>query len=335
MNINNDLKDFGETAIFELNQTNPNELKTDISTLKNYISKNNDIVLYGPPGTGKTWLINKFISENSDMIADYETVQFHSSFSYEDFIEGISPNEDAEAKAPFKITKGVFYSFCKKAEKGLQNGKKGIYLFIIDELNRADVTSVFGELLNLMDDKGQRKLVTPKSKQLFSIPENVVIAATMNTSDKSLRKLDFAFRRRFKFLPMYPNSETLFSLVSASGFDNSLEITVQDYCRCFKLINHRIRSHPLMGKDLMLGHTLWITNSNYKNEYSRAEIANIFRDTIFPQLESYSNSDLLLLEYLLNKDLARKITQGYHIDDLEIIGFIKSISNSKETNVNN
>lgn len=297
---------------------------TTIDQVVEAVLNKQDCILYGPPGTSKTYMIDKLSEKLADKLGLFEVIQFHANYSYEEFIEGIVPDV---GNGGFKFETGTFYNFCRKALEEQYRDK--ISVFVIDEINRANVTAVFGEVMNLMEDKGQRKLKTSKQHLDFCIPSNVVIVGTMNTADKTLAKLDFAFRRRFRFLSVYPSSEILHTLISASSFSESLGISIEDYIDCFNILNAKITKHPLLGKDLTLGHVLWMRKDTSENPYTKEDIGKIFRETIFPQIESYCGSNRDILGSLLGPELRDRIIFGYEITDDVVIEFLSGLKNSK------
>lgn len=292
------------------------------------ILAHDDNILFGPPGTGKTYLIDCIKDKllESGNLGLFREVQFHSNYSYDDFIEGIVPDVE---NGGFKYQDGIFLAFLKKAKKIWEKNKEKICLFAIDEINRADITAVFGEILNLIEDKGKRKLVTAKTHSEISIPPNVVIVGTMNTADRTLSKIDFALRRRFKFLAVYPNDQALHQMIADNGgIDPSVGVTLEEYIKSFNVLNAKITRNPLLGKNLTLGHVLWARREKTGNSYSKMDIGNIFRDVIFPQLESYCGANIKLLGDLVGNTLRDKISFGYAISDDEIINFLDLLKTS-------
>lgn len=175
--------------------------KNDIETILRLLEYKKNVILQGPPGTGKTFLAERIayalLGEKANL--RIKKVQFHPSYSYEDFIIGYRPSGDS-----FELREGIFYKFCDIARKDPE--KK--YVFIIDEINRGNLAKVFGELLMLIEQSHrgeeirlpyQRKNKDNVEEILFSIPENVYLIGTMNTADRSLALLDYALRRRFGF----------------------------------------------------------------------------------------------------------------------------------------
>lgn len=320
------VKEFLDHASYNVVDIKNHFENTTKEKLAEAILQKQDCILYGPPGTSKTYLVNQLPELLGDSLGLIQVVQFHANYSYEEFIEGIVP--DVENKG-FKYESGVFFDFCEKAKK-IDSDK--ICIFVIDEINRANVTAVFGEVLSLIEDKGTRALLTAKRHIEFCIPANVVIVGTMNTADKTLAKLDFAFRRRFRFLAVFPSREILVEMISRIGFSDDLAISIDDYVTCFEVLNTKILKHPLLGKNLTLGHVLW-TRKNYSDAcYTKADIGKIFKETIFPQIENYCGSNKDVLGSLLGPELRDKVIFGYEIQEDEIIEFLSGIKNSKVVN---
>lgn len=163
------------------------------------IERKKQVILYGPPGTGKTFIAEKLASHligGGDGFC--KLVQFHPEVSYEDFIQGIRPKTLPEGGLYYPLVEGRFIEFCKKAAT-----REKPCVLIIDEINRANLARVFGELMYLMEYRD--KEVELSAGSIFKIPENVRIIGTMNTADRSIALVDHALRRRFAFLPLYPN----------------------------------------------------------------------------------------------------------------------------------
>jgi len=167
------------------------------------IERKKQAILYGSPGTGKTYIaehLAKYLSGGTDAFS--ELVQFHPAYAYEDFIQGIRPqSQDGELKYP--LLPGRFLEFCKKAES-----RQGLCVLIIDEINRANLAQVFGELMYLLEYR-DKKIRLAGSNESFGIPQNVRIIGTMNTADRSIALVDHALRRRFAFIELRPNYDVL------------------------------------------------------------------------------------------------------------------------------
>ena len=167
------------------------------------LERKGQVIFYGSPGSGKTFIAQKLaqhlIGGRDGLL---EIVQFHSAYFYEDFIQGIRPrSEDGQLK--YSFVPGRFLEFCEKAESC-----HGLCVLIIDEINRANLANVFGELMYLLEYRN-KKIHLAGSSELFSIPENVRIIGTMNTADRSIALVDHALRRRFAFIEIRPNYDVL------------------------------------------------------------------------------------------------------------------------------
>ena len=178
----------------------------DLETLERWvraIRRKRQAVLYGPPGTGKTYVaehLARHLIGGTDGFSDL--VQFHPAYAYEDFIQGIRPQSDDDGGLRYPIVPGRFLEFCERAES-----RHGTCVLIIDEINRANLSQVFGELMYLLEYR-DRSIPLAGGGRL-RIPENVLIIGTMNTADRSIALVDHALRRRFAFLRLLPNHEVL------------------------------------------------------------------------------------------------------------------------------
>jgi len=224
--------------------------------------------------------IENFESVPNKRIERFEFLTFHQSYSYEDFIEGIKP-ELAEIDVSYKIEEGVFQKMCNKARNDSSNN----YAIFIDEINRGNISSIFGELITLIEDDKREgepneiKATLPYSKKHFSVPNNLYIIGTMNTADRSVEALDTALRRRFSFIEMNPDPKEL----STDAFKCN-GVNLEDLLNA---INARIEK--LLDKDYCIGHSYFMTIKNRQAPLD--EIKTIFQNKIIPLLQEYFYGD--------------------------------------------
>ena len=218
----------------------------DYETLVNVLKMKKNIILQGAPGVGKTFTAKRLAysiigAKNPDRV---QMIQFHRSYSYEDFIEGYRPTENG-----FTIKKGSFYKFCKLAEDDDEND----YFFIIDEINRGNLSKIFGELFMLIEkDKRGIELQLLYSDENFSVPPNVYIIGMMNTADRSLAMLDYALRRRFSFFTMKPG----FNTIGFQTYQDSLKSDAfKKLISCIKQLNSKIAADISLGEGFCIGHS--------------------------------------------------------------------------------
>lgn len=248
--------------------------KTDYDTLVSLVMHKKNVILQGAPGVGKTYAAQR-LAYSIMGVKDKERVmmvQFHQSYSYEDFIMGYRPTENG-----FERKAGAFYNFCKKAEVDSDND----YFFIIDEINRGNLSKIFGELFMLIEnDKRGIGLQLLYSNEKFSVPENVYIIGMMNTADRSLAMLDYALRRRFAFYEMKPGFETKGFRDYQEGLSNlkfdRLIATVQT-------LNEVIAADESLGEGFCIGHSYFC---NLKEVTDQA-LSEIVEFELIPLLKEY------------------------------------------------
>lgn len=238
--------------------------ETFINQILQSLEYKQNIILQGPPGTGKTYMAKKlaYLLMNERDNSKIEMVQFHQSYSYEDFMQGYRPKEDGS----FKLENGVFYRFCRRAQA--DPSKK--YFFIIDEINRGNLSKIFGELMLLIekDKRGEKHQVTltyaPSNEVKFSIPKNVYIIGTMNTADRSLAVVDYALRRRFAFIDILPSFNDQFKnhLING-GIDEGI---VDKILERILYLNNIIKDDKNLGKGFQIGHSYFCNIDNIEED---------------------------------------------------------------------
>lgn len=235
----------------------------------------------------------KFLGE-SGVDQRYAFVTFHQSFSYEDFIEGIRPEYVAETNSiDYSPKAGVFKVICGEAAKHPEKD----YAVFIDEINRGNIAEIFGELISLIEiDKRQGmanelSATLPYSKEPFVVPGNLSIYGTMNSADRSVGLLDIALRRRFKFIPMVPDSDLISTELKMNGID-PYNVDGIDVIKLFDTMNSRIEL--LLDRNHMLGQAMFMSVRN------GSDIVDVMRDRVVPLLEEYFFSDLQKVQLVFN-----------------------------------
>ena len=283
--------------------------KRDSETSSSYIRSSNlrlNQILYGPPGTGKTYhTIDKAMQIlDPDFYEDYDRnkgkredlknrydklvkkgrirfVTFHQSFSYEDFVEGLRAKLKGNA-VDYSVEPGIFKQICDDCRR-----KDEPYVLIIDEINRGNISNIFGELITLIEDNKRAgeeekiEIVLPYSKETFSVPNNLYIIGTMNTADRSLVYIDTALRRRFFFEEMMPNPDLLED-------DEGKDIMVGDINIKKMVARMNERIELLYDREHTLGHSFFLP---LKDDPSIKKLAEIFQAKILPLLEEYFYED--------------------------------------------
>lgn len=251
----------------------------DITAL---LDRKKNIILQGAPGVGKSFLARRLAYsvigiEDANKV---EMVQFHQSYSYEDFIEGFRPVGGGN----FDIKEGVFYKFCQKA----MNDKAHKYFFIIDEINRGNLSKIMGELMLLLEsDKRGEEFAMPLtySGDRFYVPENVYVIGMMNTADRSLAMIDYALRRRFSFIPIEP------------AFDNKRFIADfrKNYSDADTVIEKMKSLNELIVSELDSGHQIGHSYFCFNKPVDKKVISGVFRFEIEELLREYffDNEEIL------------------------------------------
>lgn len=248
-----------------------------------------NIILQGAPGVGKTFLARKIAYQLIGMKKDenIEIIQFHQSYGYEDFIQGIRPATTGE----FKVRNGIFYNFCEKAKKHPEDA----FVFIIDEINRGNLSKIFGELMMLIEyDKRSPRYAlkltySEADSPHFYVPENVYLIGCMNTSDRSIAIVDYALRRRFAFCDVEPEFGDTFRNYLGTALSKSF---VDELCKKVNRVNDIIRTSSSLGKGLEIGHSYFCQLSSIDDEQEWWQ--SICKYELFPYLREicFDNEEL-------------------------------------------
>ena len=263
----------------------------DYSTLVKLLANKKNLIIQGPPGVGKTYLAKR-LAYSRMKCKDSERVkmiQFHQSYSYEDFILGYRPSREG-----FKLEEGPFYKFCFEA---IDNPNKDYY-FIIDEINRGNLSKIFGELFMLIenDKRGEEYAIEllysdDEHEREFYIPENLYIIGLMNTADRSLAMVDYALRRRFAFFYLEPAFEDANENGFNAYFEQIKQKHLEDYnifekvIKSIKSLNEDISGDDSLRKGFCIGHSYFCHLLNSEN--LRTDLKFIIDYEILPLLEEY------------------------------------------------
>ena len=259
--------------------------KEDFEEMLWSLQNKKNFILQGPPGTGKSFVAKRLayallgFKDESRI----ESVQFHQSFSYEDFIQGFRPKKDGSG---FTLKDGVFYRFCKKA---LLDPMRP-YVFIIDEINRGNLSKIFGEVMLLIetDKRGPEWAVSltysDESSNKFYIPANVHILGMMNTADRSLAIVDYALRRRFAFKDVLPgfDSDKFRPLLESKGVESQVIAGIQAK---MSSLNKEIESSIDLGRGFAIGHSFFVPFQDVND--SKAWYDRVINNEIVPLLREY------------------------------------------------
>jgi len=320
-----EVKKFLEDFQYEGSSNSIGDADKEKKAIDKYTLPSVNTILYGPPGTGKTYnsvkyavgtIDEKYSQDGTNTYNDYVKkfnelkaagriafTTFHQSYAYEEFIEGIKPvlgDISEKNELSYKISDGIFKEFCKRAA----SDKSNKYVFVIDEINRGNISKIFGELITLIEDskragENEAMLVTlPYSQEEFSVPKNVYILGTMNTADRSIALMDTALRRRFEFIEMMPKEELLTDIVI-----DGIEVK-----KMLETMNRRIEA--LYDREHTLGHAFFMPLKNEKKATIN-QLASIFTNKIIPLLQEYFYEDYEKIMLVLGIDTPNKDTKKF------------------------
>ena len=298
----------GENFISDLSKLLSIVLSTSVQ-LKNMIdlldTGNHAIVLWGPPGTGKTFsakgLVCHKLGISREKLNEYrlgncknlekgswDIVQFHPNYSYEDFIGGISPQLEADSLS-YKLKVGIFKKMCDTAN--LEENKNKPFILIIDEINRADLSAVFGELMYALEYRDE-EISIPNFEKPFVIPKNIYLIGTMNSIDKSLATFDLALRRRFGFYKIMPDVNLLSNMLATTNLCND---SIEEFIKKCKNLNDEISNNLVLqlGYDYQIGHAYFakikdfIPDNKDEQSISTFDLEKLWIYHLEPLLEEY------------------------------------------------
>lgn len=243
-------------------------------TLVNVLRNKKNIILQGAPGVGKTFAARRLawsmMGEKDD--SRIEFVQFHQNYSYEDFMMGYKPVEEG-----FELKYGIFYRFCQKAAN--QPDKE--FFFIIDEINRGNMSKIFGELLMLIEkDYRGTKMTLAYNGLPFSVPKNLYIIGMMNTADRSLAMIDYALRRRFSFFEIEPGFDSQGFISYQNGLNSE---TLDELISKVKELNRKIAADKSLGRGFCIGHSYFCGRDVCTDEW----LHSVVDYDILPMLSEY------------------------------------------------
>jgi 5-methylcytosine-specific restriction protein B len=260
--------------------------EAQLSEILDALGRKKNVILQGPPGTGKTFIGRRLAWGLNGERSDHRIrmVQFHQSYSYEDFVQGYRPS----LKGGFELRRGPFYTFCQLAVEDPERS----YVFVIDEINRGNLSRILGELLMLIEaDKRGAEFAIPLtySDEPFFVPENLYLIGTMNTADRSLALVDYALRRRFIFIELSPafGSEPFVQYLAERGVDES---TIQMVVSRLQAVNQSICGDRDLGRGYEIGHSYFCPQEG-DEELDEAWYQRIVKHEIAPLLREYWSDD--------------------------------------------
>ncbi len=270
----------------------------EINDIEALLEEKRQLILYGPPGTGKTWLAERLADYLAEPGGEVKLVQFHPSYGYEDFVEGIRPGVDPKTgQVRYRVEPGIFRRFCDEAQKR----PKQRFVLIIDEINRGNLPRIFGELLYLLERRG-RRIELPTSRHSFAVPENLYLIGTMNTADQSIALVDMALRRRFHFKELGPEPGLL-ALWLKRHAPRSLWVA-----QLLSLLNEALLAEGV-DANMLVGHSHFMVE-----QLDHAQVKRIWEHTIFPMLKEYFYGNAEKLQAFQYEEFVSRISESSEED---------------------
>lgn len=263
--------------------------KSDLTAMKGLLERKKNLILQGAPGTGKTYAARRlaYAMMGEEDASRVGFVQFHQSYTYEDFVIGYRPNSEGG----FDVQPGIFAGFCARAARDSERS----YFFIIDEINRANISKVFGELLMLIEaDHRGDSIELPLDRRRLTVPENLFIIGMMNTADRGLALIDYALRRRFAFFDMRPALDAPGFLAMLQDAGNEKLSALVDAVR---EVNKEIEKDPALGQGFCIGHSYFCVQNGVTDE----DVHGIARFEIEPLIAEYWFDDQQKVRKLTDK----------------------------------
>ncbi|WP_434523144.1 AAA family ATPase [Halorubrum sp. AS12] len=308
-------KILAETYQNDQSLAQPHTVPATASELERQLRAKHQLVFHGPPGTSKTftaqqfayWWLHETAPEPDE--EQLRTVTFHPSFTYEDFIEGLTATEAENGAVQYTVEEGVFQDFATRARDAYEAADSlddaPNYVLVIDEINRGNLAQIFGETITLLehdkrlDAKNETSVTLPHSGEEFYVPPNLYVIGTMNTADRSIALVDAALRRRFRFIHFGPDLELVCEEYGFGdgGLDGAREVAVNGTDQADRLLalsvcaidalNAEIRDAPDLGRGKQLGHTPLLGITGDTSEERKQAIVDTWRYELMPLLEEY------------------------------------------------
>ena len=277
-----------------------NEVSKDMlmKILKDY----HQLILSGPPGTSKSYLCSQLATEYTECLH----IQFHPQYSYQQFVGGYVVD-----KADVVYRSGIMLDLIEKANKALKDGINDKYLVIIDEINRANTSQVFGDLVQCLDRGTSVEILCDGQTKKYTIPKNIHIIGTMNTTDRTIGILDYALKRRFLMVYCASNPQILTDLCSNNGFIS--------LCDFLEKINNSLYEN-LKNREYCIGHAIFLNDVYHENgkfvwDFEKFEI--LFNYKILPLIEEYCYGQNDKVVEILGEDLCKRLSGDSFIESIQ------------------